>query len=128
MHDDVLKVAALPARPYLPHDHGREFSRSLLRLCHFARSRYHSQRDTVQPLGVTLVPGAAVHRLVGIVRLVHGLLISLWLVLFENRRRDPRVGKLECLMLNQRGPMSRGTAAVAGHSTTTSKASGLPLR
>jgi hypothetical protein len=31
-----------------------------------------------------------------------GLLISLWLVLFENRRRDPRVGKLECLILNQR--------------------------
>jgi hypothetical protein len=31
--------------------------------------RYHSQRDTVQPLGVMLVPGAAMHRLVGIVRL-----------------------------------------------------------
>jgi hypothetical protein len=31
--------------------------------------RYHTQRDTVQPLGVMLVPGAAVHRLVGIVRL-----------------------------------------------------------
>ena len=38
MHDDALKVAALPARPYLPHDHGRKFSRSLLRLRHFARS------------------------------------------------------------------------------------------
>jgi hypothetical protein len=36
MHDDALEIAALPARPYLPHDHGRKFSRSFLRFCHFA--------------------------------------------------------------------------------------------
>ena len=67
--------------------------------------------------------------MVGIVRLVHGLLISLWLVLFENRRRDPRVGKLECLIAEPaRTDEPRNRGRNAGHSTTTSKASGLPLR
>jgi hypothetical protein len=49
MHDDALKVAALSARPYLPHNHGRKFSRSLLSLRHLPAPRYHTQRDTVQP-------------------------------------------------------------------------------